>query len=206
MRQAIRCAAAAVAVATAGAPGASAQQRTTLSPQLQVRLAVQAAPAALRDSATVQGWNSAGALVTLRHGTNALICVAPDPRNAQLEVSCHHRDLEPFLARGRELAARGITGERRVRARWDEIAAGALPLPSGTVNAIMTGTSFDSATGAIRDPYLRWVIYVPGATTASTGISDVPAGPGAPWLMFAGTPGAHIMISPPRPDRSGAGP
>ncbi len=195
-----------VSLAACLAGSASAAQTRPLAPELQIRLAVQAAPAALRDSATVQGWNAAGRLVTLRPGRHAIICVAPDPAAERLEVSCHHRDLEPFLARGRALAAQGITGERRTRARWDEIAAGTLPLPGGTVNMILTGSSFDSISGSIRDPYLRWVIYVPGATSASTGLSDVPLGPGAPWLMFAGTPGAHVMISPLRPERGGGTP
>jgi hypothetical protein len=176
----------------------AAQTRPPLPPELQIRLAVQAAPAALRDSVTVQGWTAAGGFTTLRQGGAAIICVAPNPAAAQLEVSCHHRDLEAFLARGRELAAQGVGVDRRTRMRWDEITAGRLRLPSGVVNTIMTGSGFDSATGAILNPYTRWVIYVPHATAASTGLSDVPTGPGQPWLMFAGTPGAHIMISPPR--------
>jgi len=57
---------------------------------------------------------------------------------------------------------------------------------------------FDVATGMVTDSYTRWVIYTPGATPESTGLPTTP-GPGAPWLMFPGTPGAHIMISPARP-------
>ena len=174
------------------------QQPRVLPAELQIRLAVQAAPAPMRDSVTVQGYDAQGRFATLRRGGNDIICVAPNPASEGLEVACHHRDLEPFLARGRELAAQGVTGERRTRQRWDELASGALRLPSGTVNMILTGSGFDSVTGQIRDPYLRWVIYTPNATARSTGLSEVPIGPGAPWIMFAGTPGAHIMISPPR--------
>jgi hypothetical protein len=175
-----------------------AAAQTPLSPELQIRLAVQAAPPALRDSATVQGYDAAGTLVTLRRGTNAMICLAPDPRRPPLEVSCHHKGLEPFLARGRELLTQGVRGEQRTRTRWDEIAAGTLPLPQGAAIHILTGSGFDSATAEIRDPFLRWVVYLPGATSATTGLPEQPAGPGQPWLMFAGTPGAHIMITPPR--------
>lgn len=189
-----------VSAAQAQAPQASPAPapRPPLTRELQIRLAVQAAPASIRDSVTVQGWNSQGQFGVLRPGTGPIICVAPNPEAAQLEVSCHHRDLEAFLARGRELAAQGVGVERRTRTRWDEIAAGRLRLPPGVVNTIVTGSGFDSATGEIRSPYMRWVIYTPNATAASTGLSEVPVGPGAPWLMFAGTPGAHIMISPPR--------
>lgn len=173
-------------------------QRPALPAELQIRLAVQAAPASLRDSATVQGYDAQGRFTTLRRGSNEMICVAPNPAAEGLEVACHHRDLEPFLARGRELTAQGVTGERRTRVRWDEIANGTLRLPRGTVHAILTGSSFDSVTGQIREPYLRWVIYTPNATGRSTGFSEIPTGPGQPWLMFAGTPGAHVMISPRR--------
>jgi hypothetical protein len=63
---------------------------------------------------------------------------------------------------------------------------------------VLTGTAFDPATGAIADAYERWVLYVPFATAESTGLPTA-ARVGAPWLMDAGTAGAHIMITPPRP-------
>lgn len=175
-----------------------AAQTGPLPPELQIRLAVQAIPEPLRADATVQGWDASGEFVTLREGSNAMICMAPDPSRDDFEVSCHHEGLEPFFARGRELRARGITGRERMQARWDEIDAGTLPLPSGTTNHILTGSGFDPETAEIQDPFLRWVVYMPGETGASTGLPEQPVGPGAPWLMFPGTPGAHVMITPPR--------
>jgi hypothetical protein len=62
---------------------------------------------------------------------------------------------------------------------------------------IVQGSSFDSATGTLADEYTRWVIYTPYATAEATGLPLTPA-PNAPWLMFPGTAGAHIMISPAR--------
>jgi len=186
------------AAALSLAVSAAAAQTRPLPAALQIRLAVEAAPPALRDSATVQGYDASGKFVTLRKGTNDLICMAPNPDAKHFEVSCHQAGLEPFFARGRELIQQGITGGRRLKARWDEITAGKLSIPYGAANTIITGSGFDTATAEIHDPFVRWVIYTPGATSASTGLSDKPAGPGAPWLMFAGTPGAHIMIVPSR--------
>ncbi|GMV06582.1 MAG: hypothetical protein AMXMBFR53_28580 [Gemmatimonadota bacterium] len=179
-------------------PMSSAAQHpwSGLAAEAQIRLAVQAAPAEMRDGATVHGYDASGALVTLRQGTNDLVCMAPNPASQQLEVSCHHAGLEPFFARGRELSAQGVTGQDRVSARWKEYEEGKLPIPYGSVNYILTGTGFDAATGALEGAYLRWTIYTPMATPATTGITDQP-GPG-PWLMFSGTPGSHIMITPPR--------
>ena len=40
-----------------------------------------------------------------------------------------------------------------------------------------------------------YVVYIPFATAESTGLSATPA-PGTPWIMFPGTPKAHIMFVP----------
>lgn len=181
------------------APTAIAAQQpwSKLSPEVQIRLAVQAAPVDLRDGAAVQGYDATGAFVNLREGSNALICMAPNPTAQSLEVSCHNDAIEGFFARGRELSAQGVTGQERVMTRWREYDEGKLPIPVGSVNYILTGSGFDAATGEIADPYLRWNVYMPGATVESTGFSDQPSAT-VPWLMFPGTAGAHLMVTPPK--------
>jgi len=162
----------------------------------QIALAVQAAPAEMRAEATVQGYDTSGNFVTLREGTNEMVCMAPNPESDSFEVSCHHVDLEPFFERGRELRAAGVLGQERTQTRWDEVDAGTLPLPFGTINYILTAEGFDASTAEIENPSIRWVIYTPNATPESTGLTTR-AATSAPWLMFPGTPGAHIMITPP---------
>lgn len=184
-------------LALCAAPAAAQHPWSHLAPEMQIRLAVRAAPEEAREGAMVQGYDASGRFVTLREGTNHLICMAPAPDREDFEVSCHHDGLEPFFARGRELLAEGITGNARVQARWDEYEAGKLPIPYGATNYILTGSGFDPATAEIRDPFLRWVIYTPMATPETTGLSNRP-GEILPWLMFPGTPGSHIMIVPPR--------
>lgn len=188
-----------LALALGAAPASAAAQApwSGLPPELQVALAVQAAPQGLRDDATVQGWNDAGELVELRRGTGGLICIAPDPAKEEFEVSCHHAALEPYFQMGRDLYAQGITGSERLQARWDAYERGEIDIPTGSVNHILTGSGFDPATGEVTDPYLRSTVYTPGATPQSTGIGIQPAA-NAPWLMFPGTPGSHIMITPPQ--------
>jgi hypothetical protein len=113
-------------------------------------------------------------------------------------VACYHRDLEPFMARGRELTAQKVMGAKRHEMRYQEIAEGKLKIPKEPRTLyVLTGTAFDAATGKVQDAYLRWVIYTPYATPESTGLSLKPSD-GAPWLMYPGTAGAHIMISPPK--------
>jgi len=166
--------------------------------QVQIAGAVLAAPADLRDGAAVLGYNEEGKLVQLREGKNELICLATDPVKPAFNVACYHKDLEPFMARGRELLAEKVTGPKRNEIRFKEIEDGKLSMPREPRTLyVLTGTSFDAASGKVQEPYLRWVIYVPFATPQSTGLSTK-ASEGAPWLMNAGTAGAHIMINPPK--------
>jgi hypothetical protein len=168
------------------------------APETQIAAAVQAAPAELREGAAVLGYDAQGKLGTLREGNNELICLASDPVKPAFSVACYHKDLEPYMARGRELLAQKITGKERDNIRWKEIADGNLPIPrEPRALYVLTGSGFDAASGKVTDPYLRWVIYTPYATPESTGLSTK-SSPGAPWLMYPGTAGAHIMISPPK--------
>jgi hypothetical protein len=167
-------------------------------PDTQIAAAILAAPAELREGAAVLGYNAKGELVTLREGKNELICLASDPSKSAFSVACYHRELEPYMARGRELLAQKITGQPRNDIRWKEVADGKLSLPREPRTLyVLTGTGFDAPTGKVTDPYLRWVIYVPFATPQSTGLSTK-SSDGAPWLMSPGTAGAHIMINPPK--------
>src|SRR3954447_13881249 len=82
------------------------------SAALQIAAAVLAAPKDMRDSATVLGYAPDGHLTTLRHGKGALVCLTSDPKSDRFHVACYHRSLEPFMARGRALRARGVKGDR----------------------------------------------------------------------------------------------
>jgi hypothetical protein len=168
------------------------------SPEAQIAGAILAAPAELREGAAVLGYSPAGELVSLREGKNEMICLASDPNKTTFSAACYHKDLEPYMARGRELVAQKVTGQKRNDIRWKEIADGKLAMPREPRTLyVLTGSSFDPASAKVADAYLRWVIYVPYATPESTGLSTK-ASDGAPWLMSPGTAGAHIMINPPK--------
>ena len=166
-------------------------------PADQIASAILAAPKERRSAATVLGYNAKGEVVTLRKGTNDLICLADDPRDKTFSVACYHKDLEPFMARGRELLAQGVKGKQRHEMRAKEVEEGKVPMSrEARMLYVLTGSGYDAAKGEVIDAYLRWVVYVPFATPESTGLSTT-SGPG-PWLMYPGTAGAHIMISPPK--------
>ena len=181
-------------------PALQAQPSTTIvvpSPGEQIALAVQAAPAGMRDGATVMGYNPAGELIRLRAGTNAMICLADDPKEVTFHVSCYHRSLEPFMARGRQLRARtgGATQEQVDSIRLREIRAGRYRIPDRAMlyQLFAPSDSVDVANSVVRSPGRLDVVYLPYATPATTGLSTDPVRRG-PWLMYPGKPWAHIMI------------
>jgi hypothetical protein len=192
-----------VALASISAP-LFAQSPATASPgavppaDQQIAAAVAAAPREMRDGATVLGYSTDRRLITLREGTNDLICLASDPAGDRFHVACYHRSLEPFMARGRALRAQGVHGDAVDSARFHEIAAGTLKMPTQPAALYsLTGPtgSYDASSGQVTAARPLYVVYIPFATAASTGLSATPAR-GAPWVMFPGTPKAHIMFSP----------
>jgi hypothetical protein len=165
---------------------------------VQIAATVLAAPAELREGAAVLGYNPQGQLTKLREGKNEMICLATDPAKTAFSAACYHKDLEPYMARGRELMAQKVTGQNRNDIRWKEVADGKLTLPREPRTLyVLSGTGYDAASGKVTGASLRWVIYVPYATPETTGLSTK-ASDGAPWLMSPGTAGAHIMINPPK--------
>ena len=185
--------------------GAGALSAQVPPAEQQIAAAVQAAPEDRRGGAQVLGYvaeiaqGGVGRLGVLRPGSNDLICLADKPNDEKFSVSCYHQSLEPFMRRGRELDAEGVSGDDRMKRRWLEADAGTLAMPKIPATLyVLTGTRFDPATGKVVDPYLRYVVYTPWATQESTGLPLSPPGPGGPWLMFPGTAGAHIMITPPK--------
>jgi len=159
--------------------------------------AVSALPAPLRAGAEVRA-HRGGELVTVRAGRNGMICLADDPADDRWHVACYHEDLEPFMARGRELRAQGITGRAQIDSiRQAEIESGALPFPdhpAALYSWFGDHTVFNAATGEAEGARGLYVIYLPYATAAETGL-PVESARDRPWLMFPGKPWAHVMMS-----------
>jgi hypothetical protein len=173
-----------------GATSLSAQAPSTTT---LIEGALLAAPDSLRAGAAVLAANGE----VLRRGTNSLICLADDPATDRFQVACYHRDLEPFMARGRAL--KGMKREQVDSIRREEIRAGKWSMPrapTALYNFAAPKDSLDAATGLPRGGARWYVVYIPGATEASTGLSLQPDGSGRPWLMYPGEPWAHVMVTP----------
>ena len=175
---------------------AAGQGSPIAPPADQIAAAVLPLPVDQRPTATVLGYSPAGKLSTLRKGTGSMICLAHDPKQPQFHVACYHESMEPFMARGRQLRESGVTGTQVDTVRFREVKAGTLKMPTQPASLYsLTGGSFDATSKTA--PGARWlyVVYIPFATGATTGLSEKPLDNG-PWLMFPGTPKAHIMFVP----------
>lgn len=175
---------------------AHAQQAVPVSSAAeQVAAAVTPLPEELKAGAGVLGYKLPGTLVTLREGRNDMICLAPEPGAKAFHSACYHKAMEPFMARGRSLRATGVKGAQVDTVRFAEVKSGKLKVPAqpSMLYQIFGGT-FDEATGKVTGGSWLYITYMPFATTASTGLTSKPSDK-SPWLMFPGTPKAHIMFS-----------
>lgn len=168
-----------------------------------IATALMAAPEESRSKSKVIGYNMAGEFVTLREGNNEFIVLADDPNKDGFSAACYHKDLEPFMARGRALRAEGKTRQEVFAIRGAEMESGKLKITTGSTLHIYYGskTMYDPETSKVDGAQLRYVIYMPWATSESTGLPKLPLAPNHPWIMNPGTPRAHIMISPLPEDR-----
>ena len=166
---------------------------------LQIKSALLAAPPEKRDGSAVYGYAADTQLVLLRKGTNEMICVADDPKTSGFSAVCYVKELEPFMQRGRELRKQGIQDQQLFDQREKEVKENLLQMPKQPATLYVYSAKdadVDHATGEVKSGYLRYVIYIPYATATSTGLPEKPSADGMPWIMHAGTHGAHIMINP----------
>lgn len=180
------------------APALAAQDAAPAPTEAQlIAAAVLPLPEEFRAGATVLGWIGPDQTKVLRKGDGRMICLADDPA-PRFHVACYHDSLEPFMARGRFLRASGMTPPAAAEQRNAEVEAGRLAMPMRAALWQMTGPpgSINWETLAVSDSVRPlYVVYIPGASGASTGLPEKPAA-GMPWVMFPGTARAHIMFIP----------
>jgi hypothetical protein len=168
----------------------------TKSVEREISDAVSPLPAALQTGAAVLAYRDS-TLAEIRAGTNGMICLADDPARKGFHAACYYKSLEPFMARGRALRASGMSAEATDSVRIAELTSGTLPLPTsgaGLYSISHDDDAFDPSGGIPDRTRGLYVVYLPFATEASTGISATPARD-RPWLMYPGKPTAHVMIA-----------
>jgi hypothetical protein len=184
--------------ARATPPAAAARPAATAAQQIAA--AVLPLPDSLRAGARVYGYTAEGAFAELRPGTGTMTCLISKPGAERFQVACYHNTMEPYMARGRELRAQGVADSAVDRIRKEDVLAGRIRMPPSAALYSLNGPggAWDPSTNALTGVTPLYVVYLPFATEASTGISATPAR-GRPWLMHPGEPGAHVMYVPERP-------
>lgn len=154
----------------------------------EIETAVLAAPANLRDGATVVKWKADYTYDTLRQGTNRLVCFDKSGMAGQQAFSIECSSIAN-LAR--------IAQNLRFEAEPDRAkrtAALAAAEKDGTRAKPEYGSVWYHLMGKDRaTARTHMTVALPGATTASTGLPDT-GKMGGVWIMDAGTSTAHLMI------------
>jgi len=163
-----------------------------------IATALMAAPEESRSDCKIIGYNMAGEFVTFKEGNNEFIVLVDNPNQDGFSAACYHKDLEPFMARGRALKEAGKTRQEIYAIREAEMKSGTLNITTGSTLHIYYGakTMYNPETSKVEGAQLRYVVYMPWATAASTGLPEIPIAANHPWIMNPGTHRAHIMISP----------
>ena len=156
--------------------------------QADVDKALLAAPANLKDQATVIKWKPDQTYTTLRKGTNRLVCFDRSgfPLQQPFSIECTMLGNLDRVAQNMKIEALG--DRAKAQAAFDEAEKdGTRVKPEfGSVFYHIQGP--DEARGRGH-----MTVAVPGATTQTMGLPDNGRGGGV-WIMNAGTTTAHLMV------------
>src|SRR5713101_5072097 len=149
--------------------------------------ALAAAPAHLREGATVVKWKPDFTYDTLKKGTNRLVCYDRSGFPTQQPFSIDCTSIANLDRVAQNLKAEATGDKAKAQAMLDAAEKdGTRVTPEfGSVCYHLAGPDRERAR-----PHMT--IAVPGATTQSLGLPDNPR-QGGVWIMNAGTTTAHLM-------------
>lgn len=156
--------------------------------QADVDKALLAAPARLRDQATVIKWKPADwTYDTLRKGTNQLVCFDKSGLPGQLPFST-----ECTMAGNLPRAAQNMKFETEPDRMKRQAAIDAAEKDGSRAKPVFGSVWYHLMGQNQATAFTHFTIAVPGATGASLGLPENGRGGGV-WLMDAGTSTAHLM-------------
>jgi hypothetical protein len=177
---------AAAAMLSASFAGAALAQGM-MSKDDQIKTAVSALPAALRDGASVISYDSKGMPQVLRQGNNNIFCVNSSSADG-FNVSCRGDSLRAasdFQAREK------AEGKDAKAIAADTDAA----YTSGKLTRAPAGSMIYTRSGKTADATREmWVVLMPNIKGEDLGLPTKRMNASSPWMMRSGTPGAHIMM------------
>jgi hypothetical protein len=160
---------------------------TAQDPDAAIDKALIAAPAAMRDAATVIKWKPDFTYDTLRKGTNRLVCYDRSgfPEQQPFSVECTSITNLDRVAQNLKFEAVGDKVKTQALLDAAEKDGTRLKPEYGSVWYHVLGPDREHAR-------VHMTIAVPGATTQSLGLPDNNKA-GTVWIMSAGTSTAHLM-------------
>lgn len=165
----------------------------------QIAAAVLPLPDALRAQATVVGYALDFGLITLRAGTNGIVCTATRPGDQNFDVRCYQESFMPIVRRMRELYGQGLPPKEVYGVVDSEIQSKKLPLPANPAAGYrMLGpiSAYSAATNSVGPEIESWQsIHFPYKTAAEIGLPEEGKVPRTfPYVMTSGTFWSHVMI------------
>jgi hypothetical protein len=157
------------------------------APADPIAAALAAAPANLREAATVVKWKPDFTYDTLKQGTNRLVCYDRSgfPEQQPYSIECTSVANLERVAQNLKFESLGDKAKTQLALDAAE--------KDGTRVKPEFGSVFYHMNGPDREhPRPHMTIAVPGATTQSLGLPDN-GKQGGVWIMNAGTSTAHLM-------------
>jgi hypothetical protein len=149
--------------------------------------ALAAAPRQMRDGATIVKFNADNTYVTVKKGTNRLVCYdrSGEPGRTAFAVQCTSIGNLDRVAQNRKFEAMIDKAARQAAIDAAEANGSRVKPEFGSVWYDMNGPDQEHAR-------IHVTIAVPGATAKSLGLPESPK-EGGVWIMNPGTTTAHIM-------------
>jgi hypothetical protein len=171
-----------------GAPPAPPPPLEPGASQADVEKALLAAPANLKDQATVIKWKPDFTYDTLRKGTNRMVCYDRSGFPLQQPFSIECTSIANLERAAQNLKFEAAGDRTKTQALIDAAEK------DGTRVKPEFGSVWYHVMGADKDHTRdHMTVAVPGATTQSLGLPDNPR-QGGVWIMNAGTTTAHLMV------------
>ncbi|HEY7096135.1 MAG TPA: hypothetical protein VH437_05385 [Terriglobales bacterium] len=178
---------------------AESSTQRVLSANQQIAAAVLPLPEILRGKATVIGYSPDLSIVTLRQGSNGMVCSVFQPGTDQFDMRCYHESFMPLIRRLRELHAKNLKDEDVDRIIDEEVKTKKLVLPDHpTAGYRMYGplSDYQPSTNLAGKEIHAWQsIHFPYKTAAEIGLAEEGQVPRTmPYVMTSGTFWSHVMI------------
>jgi hypothetical protein len=196
------------ALSLQGRRSALAMLAPTPSAPAAIAAAVLPLPAPLRDGAAVVQLDAAGQTHEIRAGTNAMVCIADTPGDAEFDVRCYQKDFIGVVYRGFQLRREGNTKGHKVSdIVAEEIRDGRLPLsdaPTAGYRCDGPIGDYDAARSVLGPGIECWEsLHFPNRTAKEMGVADESElseteQQSTPYVMAGGTYWSHVMIRHPR--------